>query len=55
MEKIKNYPLVLEIISGSHLYGTNTEDSDKDYVEIILPSDKEVFGLSNMEGRLIYL
>ena len=49
MEKIKNYPLVLEIISGSHLYGTNTEDSDKDYVGIILPSDKEVFGLLNME------
>jgi predicted nucleotidyltransferase len=31
---------ILEIVTGSHLYGTNTKKSDKDYVGIFMP-DKE--------------
>lgn len=41
IEKVQEYgrPLYLTVF-GSHLYGTNTENSDKDYKGIFLPSIK---------------
>ena len=35
--------LICKIMHGSHLYGTNTENSDLDYKGIYLPSKKEYF------------
>lgn len=34
--------VVVEMIFGSHLYGTNTPESDRDYKGIILPTREEV-------------
>lgn len=33
---------IVEMIFGSHLYGTNTPNSDKDYMGIFLPSQREI-------------
>jgi hypothetical protein len=35
--------LLVKTIFGSHLYGTNTEESDMDYKGIFMPSKKEIF------------
>jgi predicted nucleotidyltransferase len=35
--------LLVKTIFGSHLYGTNTEESDMDYKGIFMPSKKEMF------------
>jgi len=40
---------ILEIRTGSHLYGLNTENSDMDYSGIFLPSKEMIFGFSNCE------
>jgi len=40
---------ILEIRSGSHLYGTNTPKSDEDFVGIFMPSEEFIFGLQNVE------
>jgi predicted nucleotidyltransferase len=40
---------ILEIITGSYLYGTNTDTSDKDYVGIFMPTEEYVFGFKKME------
>jgi len=40
---------IIEIRSGSHLYGTNTETSDEDFVGIFMPSEELLFGLQNVE------
>lgn len=40
---------ILKIKSGSHLYGTNTENSDRDYLGIILNSKEELLGLQSCE------
>jgi hypothetical protein len=34
---------IVKMIFGSHLYGTNTEESDRDYKGIFLPSSREIF------------
>jgi len=39
---------ILEIKTGSHLYGTNVETSDEDYAGIFMPSEEYVFGLKNV-------
>lgn len=36
--------IVLKIRSGSHLYGTNTPESDEDFLGIFMPSEEYVFG-----------
>lgn len=41
--------IILKIRSGSHLYGTNTENSDKDYLGIYLNTKEELLGLQNSE------
>ena len=40
---------VLEIITGSNLYGTNTPESDKDYLGVFIPEAEFVFGFSKIE------
>ena len=40
---------ILKIKSGSHLYGTNTETSDEDYVGIFMPDENMVFGFDNVK------
>lgn len=41
--------LILKVLTGSHLYGTNTESSDKDYVGIFIPDKDYVMGLRRVE------
>jgi len=40
---------ILEMVSGSHLYGTNTETSDMDKIGIFIPSLEYFFGLKSIE------
>ena len=40
---------IIEIRSGSHLYGTSTSSSDEDFVGIFMPSEELLFGLQNVE------
>ena len=40
---------ILEIVSGSHLYGTNTPQSDEDYVGVFMPPEEYVFGLKSVQ------
>ncbi len=39
---------IVEIRSGSHLYGTNTEESDEDFLGIFMPPEEYIFGLKNV-------
>lgn len=41
--------IILKIRSGSHLYGTNTEISDEDYVGVFIPEPKYLIGLHKVE------
>jgi len=41
--------IILKIRSGSHLYGTNTETSDEDYVGVFIPEPKYLIGLHKVE------
>ena len=40
---------ILKIISGSYMYGTNTPDSDKDYIGICIPTKDYVIGMYKFE------
>ncbi len=40
---------ILEILTGSHLYGTNIETSDTDYSGIFMPDTEYVFGFQHCE------
>jgi hypothetical protein len=40
---------IFEIVSGSNLYGTNTESSDKDFVGVMIGDDNTYFGLEHVE------
>jgi len=40
---------ILEIKSGSHLYGLNTQNSDLDYAGIFMPTKEYVFGFKKCE------
>jgi uncharacterized protein len=42
-----NRIILFECVSGSHLYGTNTETSDEDYLGVFLPSVEDLLGLEN--------
>lgn len=44
---------ILEIRSGSHLYGLNTENSDEDYIGIFLAPVEYHLGLQKVE-QMIY-
>ena len=41
--------IILKIKAGSHLYGTNTPNSDKDYLGIYLNTKEELLGLQTSE------
>jgi predicted nucleotidyltransferase len=43
------HKIILLTSTGSHLYGTNTETSDTDYISVFLPSEDVMFGLENVE------
>lgn len=49
MREIVKKGRILEIKSGSHLYGLNTENSDEDYVGIFLPPKEYILGLQVVE------
>lgn len=40
---------ILEIVCGSHLYGTNTPESDKDFVGVMIGDEDTYLGLENVE------
>jgi len=40
---------IVEMRTGSHLYGTNTEDSDEDFVGIFMPPEEYVLGLKTVK------
>lgn len=40
---------IIEIVSGSHLYGTSTPESDQDFVGIFLPPPEYVLGLKSVK------
>jgi uncharacterized protein len=40
---------IVKLITGSHLYGTNTETSDKDYIGIFIADKEYYFGMKNIE------
>jgi predicted nucleotidyltransferase len=40
---------LIKFLTGSHLYGTNTKDSDKDYVGVFMPDEKELLGLKSKD------
>ena len=46
---INGYDIVLEMMAGSHLYGTDTPESDKDFVGIVLPKASEFFGFGGLK------
>ena len=41
--------IILEVQSGSHLYGTTTPESDNDYLGIFIPSKEYILGLESIE------
>jgi predicted nucleotidyltransferase len=41
--------LILKVQVGSHLYGTNTETSDKDYIGVFIPEKDYVLGMLKCE------
>ncbi len=49
LTEIANKNKILEIIVGSHLYGTNTPTSDLDYSGVFLPTKEFVFGFRRVE------
>lgn len=49
MKELVERGKILEIKSGSHLYGLNTEKSDEDFVGIFLAPKEYVYGLKNVE------
>lgn len=42
---MKDYRIILKFLTGSHLYGTNTPTSDKDFVSVFMPTEDELLGL----------
>jgi hypothetical protein len=51
-DKLKKYAednRILEITSGSHLYGTTTPESDEDFMGIFMPPAEYVLGLNSVK------
>jgi predicted nucleotidyltransferase len=40
---------IFEMVAGSHLYGTNTETSDFDYLGVFMPSEDQVLGFERVD------
>lgn len=43
--KLAQENIVLKVRTGSHLFGTNTPESDTDYEGVFMPPAEVVFGL----------
>lgn len=48
-QKMAEKNLILKILVGSHLYGTNTKDSDKDFLGVFIPDKDYVLGIKRCE------
>lgn len=48
LRKIAEQNKILEIVAGSHLYGTSTPQSDEDFVGIFMPPPEYVYGLQTV-------
>ncbi len=48
-KKIAQQNRILEVRCGSHLFGTNTPDSDEDFVGIFMPNREILFGFQRCE------
>lgn len=48
-QKMAEKNLIMKVMVGSHLYGTETENSDKDYVGIFIPDKDYVLGVKKVE------
>lgn len=48
-QEMANKNLILKVLVGSHLYGTSTPESDKDYIGIFVPTKDYVLGLKTCE------
>lgn len=49
MNNIAEKNKILEFRIGSHLYGTNTPESDEDFSGVFMPDENHVFGFERME------
>lgn len=49
LRKMAEQNKILEIVAGSHLYGTNTPESDEDFVGIFMPPPEYVYGLQTVK------
>lgn len=50
LKQIAKDNLILKIMTGSHMYGTNTEESDKDYIGVYVPPKDFVLGTYKCEA-----
>lgn len=51
MKTFEGREVILEVRAGSHLYGTNTPESDVDIRGIVLPRIEEIIGLDRFEQK----
>lgn len=49
IQKIAKDNCIFQVLGGSHLYGTATPESDKDYIGIFMPNDELIFGMDRSE------
>ena len=49
IKQITEQGTILKIISGSYMYGTNTPNSDKDYIGICIPTKDYIIGMHRFE------
>ena len=48
-QKMAEKNLIMKVMVGSHLYGTETENSDKDFMGIFIPDRDYVLGIKKVE------
>ena len=49
LQEMAERNLILKVMVGSHLYGTNTPKSDKDYVGVFIPDKEFILGTGKVE------
>ena len=49
MNKLEDQTLILQLIAGSHMYGTNTGESDTDTRGIFMPNVNFLLGTHNIQ------
>jgi len=48
-QKIAEKNLILKFLSGSHAYGTQTPESDKDHIGVFIPPERYILGNKRCE------